>query len=75
MVNYGKSGEKSVWLDQPNLKKVDRKWQIGRKFDDPYRLIAARVAKTKIFESCCICGAPSAEMHHIKHEIQIGIYS
>lgn len=66
-VNYGQSGEKVVKLGQPSLKEGDRRWQVGRKFDDPYRLIAARVSKTKIFEECCICGASPAEMHHIRH--------
>ena len=66
-VNYGPSGEKRVMLYQPSLKEEDRKWQIGRKFEDPYRVIAARVSKTKLYEDCCICGASSSEMHHIRH--------
>lgn len=66
-VNFGPSGEKQVMLYQPSLKEGDRKWQVGRKFDDPYRLIPVRVSKTKVFEDCCICGAPSSEMHHIRH--------
>jgi len=28
-----------------------------------YRLIAARVSKTKIYEDCCICGVPSAHFY------------
>lgn len=47
-VHFGISGEKQVMLYQPSLKKQDRKWQIGRKFDDPYGLIAVGVATTKI---------------------------
>lgn len=39
-INYGSSGERRVMLYQPSLKDLDRKWQIGRRFDDPYRLIA-----------------------------------
>ena len=66
-VNYGKEGEKSIRLYQPSLKEEDRKWQIKLKFEDPYRVIGARVTKTKIYEDCCICGAPSSEMHHIRH--------
>ena len=66
-VTYGIHGERSVSLYQPSLRVKDRVWQVGRKLKDPYRLIAARVTKTKIYESCCICGAPSAEMHHVKH--------
>ena len=66
-VVYGSSGELAVRLYEPSLKESDRKWQVGRKLDDPYRLIAARVSRTKLFEPCCICGAPSSEMHHIRH--------
>lgn len=66
-INYGSSGERHVMLHQPSLREEDRKWQVGRKFEDPYRLIAARVSKTKLYEECCICGAPSSEMHHIRH--------
>lgn len=57
-INYGSSGEKRVMLYQPSLKDLDRKWQIGRRFDDPYRLIAARVSKTKVYDNCCICTPP-----------------
>jgi group II intron reverse transcriptase/maturase len=66
-VIYGPSGEFQVSLYEPPLKEKDRKWQVGRKFDDPYRLIAARMSRTKLFEDCCICGAASSEMHHIRH--------
>ena len=66
-VRYGQSGEKTVKLEMPSLKEEERKWQLGRKLPDPYRLIAGKVARTKIDENCCICGAPSAEMHHIRH--------
>ena len=34
-VNYGPQGEFSTFLFQPSLKSSDRKWQIGRKLDDP----------------------------------------
>lgn len=66
-VIYGNSGEKSIILYQPNLKSPNRHWQVGHQWEDPYRIIAARVAKTKIYEKCCICGASNIEMHHIKH--------
>lgn len=23
--------------------------------------------RTKIYDKCCICGGPSAEMHHVRH--------
>jgi len=66
-VNYGKTGEKSISLTAPLLREEDSNWQLGRQLADPYRMIAARVSKTKIYENCCICGCPSAEMHHIRH--------
>jgi len=66
-VNYGLQGELSVSLWRPVLRESSRRWQVGRKLDDPYRLISARMSRTKIFEDCCICGAPSSEMHHVRH--------
>jgi len=55
-VNYGSNGERSIMLFQPSLKEADRKWQVGRKLDDPYRLIAARTSNTKIYEGCRATG-------------------
>ena len=66
-VVYGSSGELSVMLYEPSFRESIRKWQVGRKLDDPYRLISARMSRTKLDENCCICGAPSSEMHHIRH--------
>ncbi len=34
-VNYGVSGEKSVSLFEPSLRKAGRKWQTGRVLEDP----------------------------------------
>ena len=66
-VNFGSKGELVIKLHEPSLKESDRRWQTGKQLNDPYRLIAARMSRTKLFESCCICGAPSSEMHHIRH--------
>lgn len=66
-VNYGKTGERSVCLTLPSFKEESKRWQVGRVLPDPYRNIAARVSRTKIDENCCICGAPSSQMHHIRH--------
>ena len=66
-VTYGQTGEKQICLYQPNLKKDERIWQTGKILPDPYRYIAVRLSKTKIYDKCCICGAESAEMHHIRH--------
>jgi nicotine oxidoreductase len=66
-VYYGENGTLSTKLYAPSFKEKDRKWQLGHSLPDPYRLIALRIARTKIDESCCICGNPCAEMHHIRH--------
>lgn len=66
-VNYGIRGEKCVSLCDFNLKKGNKIWQTGKTLPDPYRHIATRVARTKIYDKCCICGADSAEMHHVRH--------
>lgn len=66
-VRYGVSGEKDISLYQPDLKNRFRVWQTGKVLPDPYRHIATRFSKTKIYDKCCICGAPSAEMHHVRH--------
>ena len=66
-VHYGNTGEKSIDLYIPSLKVKDRKWQTGKQVEDPYKYIAARVSKTKLFENCCMCGSSGIEMHHIKH--------
>lgn len=66
-VIYGAKGEKQISLHEENLKKRCRVWQTGRQLPDPYRYIATRLSRTKLYEQCCICGSPSAEMHHVKH--------
>lgn len=66
-ITYGDVGQFQIALEQPNFKEETRKWQLGKPLPDPYRIIAARLSKTKIYEDCCICGAPSSEMHHVRH--------
>nr|YP_009184874.1 putative reverse transcriptase, intron maturase and HNH endonuclease [Jenufa minuta]ALO63003.1 putative reverse transcriptase, intron maturase and HNH endonuclease [Jenufa minuta] len=64
-VSYGKDGKEVISLFRSDL--TERKWQLGKKLPDPFRHIAVKLAKTKIYENCCICGARSAEMHHVRH--------
>lgn len=66
-VHYGVKGEKEVSLFDASLKKQQKCWYTGRELPDPYRHIATRIARTKIYDKCCICGGPSAEMHHVRH--------
>ena len=66
-VCYGDKGEKEVSLSDASLKNQDKRWVTGRKLSDPYKHIATRISKTKIYDKCCICGGPSAEMHHVRH--------
>ena len=66
-VTYGGKGEKQIRLYQPDLRKRSRVWQTGKDLPDPFRHIATRLSRTKIYDKCCICGADSAEMHHVRH--------
>lgn len=65
---YGTSGEKSIQFREFDVfREKDKNWNLGKQLPDPYRNIALRLTKSKLFSSCCICGESVTEMHHIRH--------
>lgn len=68
-VTYGGNGDKTLRFKDFNVfKERDKKWIPGMQLSNPYKLIAYRTTKTKLFSLCCICGeSNNVEMHHIRH--------
>lgn len=65
---YGASGEKVMRFKGFNVfKEKDITWHLGKELPDPFKTIHTRLTRTKVYDSCCVCGEPSIGMHHLRH--------